>query len=59
MIPGFQNNDVYTIYLALTSIGLIMAFSFVTRLETLRPLTNIGSYLVFIVMYFLTSVCLY
>ena len=36
-----------------------MSFSFIKSMEKLRFLTNIGSYLVFIVMYFFSSICLY
>ncbi|CAK92474.1 unnamed protein product (macronuclear) [Paramecium tetraurelia] len=59
IIPNFADNPLNTLYLAICTIAFIMAFSFITRMETLKQTTNIGSYLVFIVMYFFTCVCLY
>ncbi|CAD8145992.1 unnamed protein product [Paramecium pentaurelia] len=59
IIPNFSDNPLNTLYLAIGTISFIMIFSFITRMETLKQTTNIGSYLVFIVMYFFSCVCLY
>lgn len=54
-----NQEEKYKVTFAVVMIAIIMGFSFIKRMEDLRSLTNMGSYLVFIVMYFFMSICLF